>query len=689
MLEPLASINLVLVAANVKRAISIALLGLAVCLATAQSGPKPHQRITVGVNSDYPPYEFKDSLGHPSGFDVDIVRAAAGAVFIDSDIQAGPWSDLRAKVEAHRLDLLAGMLYSEERAKLVDFGDPYHNVDYAIFVRKDGPQITDLRDVKGEAVLVEKGSQMHDLAKQMGIRNIVPVASEPEAIRSLADGQGDVALAPLLEGLSVKESEGFDSIQSIGASLLSRELRFATGKGNTALISRLNTGLAIIKGDGTYDRIYRKWFSGVTPEPNVWERYKTWIFATFFLLAATALGTLLWVSTLRRLVEDRTRAFKAELAERIRTEEDLRVSEAKYRTLVEKAGDGIFVANDDYLITDANATGCAMLGYDREQLIGKRVEELFADEDLQSRPIDWEKLMSGEVVTNERIGVRSDGTHFPVESSARRVGPNLFQGIVRDITTRKEIASQLQKLNEDLEHRVAERTHDLEQANLELESFSYSVAHDLRAPLRAMDGYATILIRENSHELSEDAQELLNRISVNARRMGLLIDDLLSYARMSRTPLDSKPLDMTKIAREAMEQLREVHREWSGLADIANLPPSFGDATLVKLVFHNLLENGIKFSAHSPSPKIEIGFDSNRAMYFVRDNGVGFEQAYADKLFKVFERLHTEAAFEGTGVGLATVKRIVERHGGTVLAESKVGQGATFFFSLPPAPNPA
>jgi len=172
---------------------------------------------------------------------------------------------------------------------------------------------------------------------------------------------------------------------------------------------------------------------------------------------------------------------------------------------------------------------------------------------------------------------------------------------------------------------------------------------------------------------------------VNARRMGLLIDDLLSYARMSRTPLDSKPLDMTKIAREAMEQLREVHREWSGLADISNLPPAIGDATLVKLVFHNLLENGIKFSSHSPSPKIEIGFDPAKSMYFVRDNGVGFEQAYADKLFKVFERLHTESAYEGNGVGLATVKRIIERHGGTVLAESEVGHGATFFFSLPSA----
>ncbi|MFQ5923639.1 MAG: ATP-binding protein, partial [Anaerolineales bacterium] len=226
-----------------------------------------------------------------------------------------------------------------------------------------------------------------------------------------------------------------------------------------------------------------------------------------------------------------------------------------------------------------------------------------------------------------------------------------------------------------------------ESAYAELEAFSYSVSHDLRAPLRAMDGFARILIEEHASQLSREAGRYLGLVQSNAKKMGMLIDDLLAFSRLGRQPLRARSVSPDEIVSSAIEDLHAEREGRKVTIAVQDLPECLADQTLLKQVFVNLLDNALKFTRQREEASIEVGFqapvDGRRdGAYFVKDNGVGFDMQYADKLFGVFQRLHREEDFEGTGVGLATVQRIIHRHGGRVWAEAEVDHGAAFYFNL-------
>jgi signal transduction histidine kinase len=235
--------------------------------------------------------------------------------------------------------------------------------------------------------------------------------------------------------------------------------------------------------------------------------------------------------------------------------------------------------------------------------------------------------------------------------------------------------------NTRLERRVAERTAELEAANLELESLVRTMAHDLRAPIRAMIGFSHLLEEYALAQLDEDSRHYVSRVKTGAGRMGQMIDDLLAYLHLGRQPLRKQQVDATALARSAMAELLQARKLGGQMrVEIAELPPCRADLGMLRLVFSILLDNALKFSAPRPQPYIQVG--AQDGVYFVRDNGVGFDPQYAEKLFGIFERLHGVDEFEGTGIGLALVKRIVERHGGRVWAEAELDRGATFFFTL-------
>lgn len=252
-----------------------------------------------------------------------------------------------------------------------------------------------------------------------------------------------------------------------------------------------------------------------------------------------------------------------------------------------------------------------------------------------------------------------------------------------DVRLRAE--EKLMELSEVLESRVKERTMQLEAANAELESFAYSVSHDLRTPLRAIDGFSHILQDEYGGKFDAEGQRLLKVVWDNAQRMGQLIDDILQFSRTGRLELEIAGIDMESMARSVLDELRLAIPADNLQVEIGHLPRAKGDRAMLHQVFANLLSNAIKFSRTNKAPVIKVGgsIKENEAVYFVADNGVGFDMQYVDKLFGVFQRLHSVNEFEGTGIGLAIVKRIVERHGGRVWAEGKVGSGSTFYFSLP------
>ncbi len=252
----------------------------------------------------------------------------------------------------------------------------------------------------------------------------------------------------------------------------------------------------------------------------------------------------------------------------------------------------------------------------------------------------------------------------------------------------RQAEQEMRTLKDELEVRVSQRTSQLEAANEELEAFSYSVSHDLRVPLRAIDGFSHILLEDYAGKLDEEGTRMLKVVRDNTCRMGQLIDDMLRFSRTGRLELNFVQIDMDRLAREVADELKPASANSRLQLEIAQLPPVRGDRAMLHQVFVNLLSNAIKFSQHRAIPRVVVGgsIQGDEAVYYVRDNGAGFDMQYSGKLFGVFQRLHRVEEFDGTGLGLAIVKRIITRHGGRVWAEGKVNFGATLYFALPAAP---
>lgn len=701
--------------------------------------PDTIRTVLLGAEPDYPPYCLLDENGKPVGFAVDLFRAAAEAVHLNVKVKLGPWVTLKKDLAEGAIEALPIVGRTPEREALYDFTIPYIQLHGAIFVRRDNPDIQSLADLKDKEILVMKGDVADEFVRRERISDrIYTTTTFDEAFTKLAAGEGDAVITQRIIGLKIMERLKLQTVVPLKVPLpeFRQEFCFAVQKGNEDLLAHLNEGLSIVMANGTYKAIHQKWFGPAFQEHFTKAdllRVILWIFVPLLVVLS-----LLWIVLLRKEVGKRTRHLNEEIIEHKKTwrelqeqQSRLKESEEQIRLLLNSTAEGIYGTDTRGNCTFINQSALKALGYeDRSQVIGRNMHKLIHHTKpdgsyYETAACDIRRAFSsGTGIHNEDdVFWRADGSCFPTEFFSYPIHKNEeIVGLVVtfwDITERKRSEKELLALKANLEIEVAQRTAELEEkvqkldksqrallymvedlnqvskevneerrklelSNKELDAFTYSVSHDLRAPLRAINGYSDFLLEDYAYKLDDEGKRFLRVIQNNASKMDRLITDMLNLSRISRAEMRMSKVDMGKVARSIFQELASREEQEQFVLEISTMPEVACDYSLIKQVWQNLIGNALKYSEKSEIKKIEIGSweEEGKQVFFIRDYGAGFNPKYQDKLFGVFQRLHTEEEFKGTGVGLAIVQRIVSRHGGQVWAKSELQEGATFYFSL-------
>ncbi len=678
---------------------TLGLLVMVFC-ATHHSSCHAEQTLRVGIYTSKP-FAFLDKAGQPQGLFVDILNHIGQQEDWDIAYIHGSWNDCQTRLIRGEIDLLANVARTAARAKRWNFTREYVILDWASVFKKTGSEIHTIFDLQGKTVSVLKNAitttEFKNLLNSFGMTcRLLEKTENRETLRSVHTGEADAAVSLNIYATLLRENFQFERTSIVFAPI---KLRFATQKGtHSDILARMDQHLVQLKKEkaSVYHRFLDKWL-GAEQEQHV---LPSWFWWTLLILLSVTGISVLFMIMLNTRVHARTAALRSanerlnkEIADRQRTEEALRESEERFRQIYEHMRIGVAQVDLQFKVIRANQAYCDMLGYREEDLQGKHLSEFTHPEIVAENLHKQTQLAQGAIdhYQMEKMFIHRDGhtVHGILDANLIRDtagNPSYFLGSVLDITARKQAEQQIHQLNTELEQHVRDRTAELEAANKELEAFSYSVSHDLRAPLRHIVAFVQLLEKDAADVLNEECTHYLTVISEAGQQMGRLIDALLSFSRMGRVEMKTTRVNMDDLIQNVLKIVQHETEGREIVWKVSPLPGARGDPAMLRLVLTNLITNALKFTREQPQAEIEIGHlpdNADEHIFYIRDNGTGFDMKYVDKLFGLFQRLHSTQEFEGTGLGLANIRRIIHRHGGRTWAEGEVGKGATFYFSFP------
>jgi PAS domain S-box-containing protein len=639
--------------------------------------------VRVGVYQNEPKI-FTDSSGKASGFFIQLLEKIAtqegwSLVYVQCE-----WAACLQDLQDGQIDLMPDMAYSTERDAIFDFHKiPVIESWSRVYASQDS-SINKISDLAGKRIAVLNGSIQQTVFQQLmdgfGYKvTLVPADSFDQAFTLAANGLADAAISNQLFGDYFYQKYG---LEKTTIDFDPVELFYATAQGrNSDLLEAIDRDLGkwIPDPKSPYYTTLGTW----TPtEPNHIPLYVIWVISGIVVLLLAAAGM---IYLLRRQVKARTNYLQ-------QANTELQKSEQRYQTLARISPVGIFRADPNGATTYVNPKWCAISGLSADQALGDGWLAAVHPDDRGRLSRGWQKStrLHQESFSDYRFLLPDGSTAWVLGQAVPELNPENqivgYVGTITDITERKQAEEKIHKLNADLELRVEQRTAQLQAANKELESFSYSVSHDLRAPLRAISGFSEIIARRHRANLNEEGQHYVDNIVRASERMAHLIDDLLTYARLGRSGVRMESVSLANLLNEIYKNMQGHLTEIDGTLTISKkLPIVKGDQTLLNQVFTNLLENAFKYHKPDVSPQVSLTF-TNEAHYVVikvSDNGIGIPLEYQEKIFNMFQRLHSEEEYPGTGIGLATVRKSVELLGGSAWVESEEGKGSTFFVRLP------
>lgn len=660
----------------------VVLLSFLLILGTSACA-EPETGLFFIVHENLPPYEFLDYEGRPSGFSCDLMQALSRQTGLNITMLTEQEAE-EVIGESEGRSVIIPVFTTDIPTDQPYLSEPILQVQYRLYSRDDWGRSRNLQ--AGDMIIVPRtGSPGPDVLVPQEYRSR-EVDTPAEAFLHLKMEQGDFALIEQMQASYIRKNGGISRVNIVEGYSEAGSYTLQTSEAAAMYLPILDEALRELRESGDLDILATRWFTPLNQE-GVGESS---LFLYFFTpVALIVLVVFSWSRAMRYQVAKKTRELETELRHRRHAEEELNNARNRLNTIINTIADPVFVKDRNHRWILLNDACCRFLGYSRDELIGKSDYDFFPEEEAD---VFWQKdeqvFETGEENINEENFTDAlKGRHTIVTKKALYTdsgGQKYIVGVIRDITDRKQLEEDLIRFNEELERRVSERTYALQSANREMESFTYSVSHDLRAPLRAIDGYSSLLLTEAGDTFTKSEFRLISKIRENTRQMGKLIDDLLNFSRVGRKELNKEVISPSGIVETVLEELNCEREGRDVQIEIGNLPPCYADPQLLHQVYYNILENALKFTRNHDPSKIDIGAFSRegKTVYFVKDNGIGFDMKYGDTIFKPFQQLHTIPAYEGTGVGLAIVHRIITRHGGSIWPESEPGKGATFFFTL-------